>query len=349
MSIQTLYPKLSKWSFFAFLFICGATILMYNMLPSHESATSRANQCYWTNAMIVYIECGENVPMKEMVEFILNKFFALAIIPLVPFYILFFPPILWAFVISFYFLVASCPISTISRRFWGEPAPEKTARFYKLIKSIFIFLLTIFIILQVYKSYDKYLVNTIYWQTKLGIVPDKFENSEDYSKALWTATNRDEIGIVKLLFSDNYDKQGQLLETAVHKRNYELVDFFLTRGVEVTPQVLKTSFNGITGRRVCEKTDDSNYRILRRLLTVKSPENELLRISAISLCYPLMEILLKSGGNPDYITLLDLAKKTQVTPSNGSNGWLYGRTQEEIEKHRTNMIDLISKYQKNNK
>ncbi len=355
MSIKNLYTKLSKWSFFAFLLIWAAIILMLNILPRHKNVISYSEQCYWTNALIVYIECGASVPLGEIVKFILNMVYGLAVLPLMPFYILFFPPILWVFVISFYFLVASYPLLKIRRRFWGELAPEKTDILLKIIKRIFILLLAMSIIFQTYQSYKKHLVNTTYWQAKLGIIADNFKNDKDYIIALRTAIRRGETDMVKVLFRDGYNRNSELFTIVVDSGNYDLVDFFLTHDIEAKSQVLKVSFERIISHRICEKTDDSNYKILERLLKeIKSIDNKLLRIPAISLCSPLMEILLKSNVNPSYITpegesLLDLVKKIEVTSNNAYNGWLYGESQETIEKYRKQMIDLISKYQKDKK
>ncbi len=249
-------------------------------------------------------------------------------------------------------MVSSYPISKLRRRIWGEASQEKSARFYKWIKRIFVTLITISVIAQASISYDKYLVNTVYWKAKLGTVSNDDVNDEPYSKALMTATYRGDIDVVKLLFRDNYSRQDQLLETAVNNQNYELVNFFLANEVKVTSQTLRNSVDNILKRNLCEQPEDRNYKILDSLLkNMNAIDSELVREVSISLCKPLMEALLKAGGNSNYITsegqsLLDWVKKIQVTPSNAYNGWLYGKSQGEIEKHRKQMIDLILDYQK---
>lgn len=148
MILARRYVIISRYCFLSFLASMAMTFLLANLLPWFSEVTTRSQQCYWTDAMIVFIECGSDVVMGKSIAFLLNGFYALTIMPVFPFSILLFPPLIWPFLIFYFFFLLSYPI-LILRRWMGAELREKTVeRMYALGVKIFIVLFLIGIVLQ---------------------------------------------------------------------------------------------------------------------------------------------------------------------------------------------------------
>lgn len=59
--------------------ICIAYLLLLvlshwasSSLPHFRGISDRTNTCYWTDALIMYVECGMYVPYSEILNFFLN-------------------------------------------------------------------------------------------------------------------------------------------------------------------------------------------------------------------------------------------------------------------------------------
>jgi hypothetical protein len=351
MKTEISFKNLYKICFFTLLLSVVLTALAYNILPHFSNAVSASKECYWrSDDIFAYFKCGQNVPFGEIISFVLNWLQLPAVLLIIPVFIIFLPPILWPFILFFYFFAVLYVFAKIRKRIWGEPLPKEDETYYQYLRGLFIASLIIALFFQALLTKNILLIQCI-GKAKLGISDGAFKNDKDYRAAMWAAISRDELPIVRLLFQKDYTENPLFLEGAISHKNYEITNFYLDNGVTVRQKALEIISRKVMEGKRCDDTQNENYDILKILLgKIDKPEGELLRNTAISLCVPFMQELLKAGGDPNYKTqknetLSDWVRKSKVSESNAFNGWLYGKPREEIENRRAQMLGLISKFQ----
>ena len=348
--------KLYKTCFLTYVFLLALYVLAYNLLPHRSEVLFTTNQCYWFTDWLISFECGKDVLLGEVIEYALNFIFIIIIALVFPPIFWFISPIFLVFSLFFYFFVISYLFTKARDWARNKPSPQASERYCKLLKSTFIVLFFLSLPAQAYQSYNKHLVNSVFWKAKFDITNNAFNEQgsavSGYSRAIWQAVHKNEPVIIERLFQKNYSKNSGLLQISLHLKDYKIAHFLLENGVIAKPKAIETIITKIVNYKSCNFPEHIDFIILDSLLE-HSPiiDNKIIKGAAISLCAPLMKKLLDAGGDPNYTvqknkTLEYWASVPEVKSNNTYNRWLHGEPKEKIEAHRQRMIDLITEYKK---